>query len=180
MKPLKHKIGFWLLLSLIPAGALLFISAIVGALILGNAPSAEPTNVLGAICMLWIFLALPPGLVLLIWGNIEFNQAFRRAQRYAELNGWQPISRVAWRNRKQGGITLAVDQSAINRTFILTIQAAERIVVDEFYSAVWGMSFGDWLWQELANTRTVPSRAVVVQKREEWEDMGKASPELRV
>lgn len=178
MKPLKHRIGFWLLVSVAAAIVVGIVSFFLSVSIFALSPSFdEPTPgirlaLLVIPAIFWIIVALPTGLVMLIWGNVEYNAAFRQARRYAELNGWQAISRTAWRNLKQNGrATFAVDPSSVNRTYILTIQARENMVVDGFESAFWGMSFGDWLWQQVAATGRELSRAVVEEKKAEWEDV---------
>ena len=97
-KPTKHKVGRFLLLSLIPTGIFLVISLLIGvAMSSGEEP---PVNFAAALMLLWILLALPTGVVLLIWGNIEFGRAYKATRQYAERHGWLLISRTSWRNRK--------------------------------------------------------------------------------
>lgn len=120
--------------------------------------------------MVYAFFAAPVGLVLLVWGSIEFNRAYRKAQQYAELNGWHPISRTAWRNRKRNDIALSVGQAFQKPTYILRVEIdGETTTIDEFETSLWALQFGDWLWQELLQANAAPDRATVVEKRAEWE-----------
>ena len=130
----------------------------------------SPINLAAALMMLWILLALPTGLILLIWGNVEFNRAYKATQRYAEMNGWLPISRTSWSARKRNQVILSVAQAFQRQTFILNIQIdGETITVDEFETSLWALQFGDWLWQELLQTRTDTTKAEIDMIRAEWE-----------
>ena len=167
MKPTKHKIGFWLLISLIPT-ALVFIISLAGSLAANN-ESESWTAILG-LSMFYGIIVLPVGVILLIWGNIEFNRAYNAAQRYAERNGWHPISRTSWRNRKRNNIALSVAQAFKQTTYILNIDMdGETVTVDEFETSLWALQFGDWLWQDLLQTNTEPTRIEIEEKRAEWE-----------
>ena len=167
MKPTKHKIGFWLLISLIPT-ALIFIISLAGSLAASN-ESESWTAILG-LSMFYGIIVLPVGVILLIWGNIEFSRAYNAAQRYAERNGWHPISRTSWRNRKRNNIALSVAQAFKQTTYILNIDMnGETVTVDEFETSLWALQFGDWLWQDLLQTNTEPTRIEIEEKRAEWE-----------
>ena len=119
MKPIKHKIGFWLLISLIPAFIIFIFTIALGA------SETSPTAlwmVLGIPMMLYLPVALVVGLILFILGNKESKRTNQAAQQYAELNGWHPISRTTWRNRKRNQTALSVHQAFNKQTFILTIE----------------------------------------------------------
>ena len=119
--------------------------------------------------MYWIGAALA-GPVLLIWGTIEANRAYKETRQYAEMHGWHPISKTAWRNRKRGGVDLAVNKMFKKPTYILNIVVdGETTTVDEFEQAHWALQFGDWLWEELLQSDAKPGLAVVSEKRAEWE-----------
>ena len=167
-KPTKHKVGRFLLLSLIPTGIFLVISLLIGvAMSSGEEP---PVNFAAALMLLWILLALPTGLVLLIWGNIEFGRAYKATRQYAERHGWLPISRTSWRNRKANNVSLAVDQAFQKQTYLLKIEGeGETITVDEFESSLWALQFADWLWRELLQTNASPDQYTIAEKRAEWE-----------
>ena len=164
-KPTKHKIGRWLLISLIPATILFFLGFVISV-----AASAESGGGLAAICMMYAMFAAPAGLICLIWGNIEFSRAYRTAQRYAELHGWHPISRTAWRNRKRNNIALSVAQAFQKRTFILTVDMeGETVAIDEFETSLWALEFGDWIWEELLQSDATVDKETIEEKRSEWE-----------
>ena len=163
MKPVKHTIGRWLLLSLIPATVLFFLGLMVSVI------STDTGGTISAIAFFYMMPVGPSGLVLLIWGNIEFHRSHRTAQQYAELHGWRAISSTAWRNRKRNNIDLSVSQAFKKRTFILTIEMnGETVSIDEFETSIWALQFGDWLWEELMLASTVPTTEVVAEKRAEW------------
>ena len=86
------------------------------------------------------------------------------------MHGWHPISKTAWRNRKRGGVDLAVNKMFKKPTYILNIVVdGETTTVDEFEQAHWALQFGDWLWEELLQSDAKPGLAVVSEKRAEWE-----------
>ena len=162
----KSRVGFWLLIALIPAGFTAVVALPIAAFTETENPGAWTT--LFFIFFFYIILGLPTGLVLRIWGSVETKSRFRAAQRYAELHGWHPISQTAWRNMKQGGANLAVQQAFQKQTFILTLTVGgETHTVDEFESSLWALQFGDWLWSELSDR--VVTAAVVQEKRQEWD-----------
>ena len=163
-KPLKHRIGFWLLISLIPAAILLFLNAAAYSFDSDTDPS------LAVLSIWYAMLIAPAGLTLLIWGNVEFSRAYRASMQYAERHGWRPISRTAWRNRKADSASLAVNQAFQKRTFLLQIEANdETITIDEFETSLWALQFGDWLWSELLQHTTKINQATIDLKRAEWE-----------
>ncbi len=170
LKPLKHRIGFWILISLIPAAILFVLGFMIGFYNEFTRSDSELAAQIAAFCLLHIVWALPTGLVLLIWGNVEFNRAYRVARQYAERHGWLPISRTNWRNRKGSNVTLAVSQAFQKRTYLLMIEGdGETITIDEFESALWALQFGDWLWRELLIDNAAPNREDIEEKRVEWE-----------
>ena len=177
MKPIKHKIGFWLLISLIPAFIIFIFAIALGA------SETSPTAlwmVLGIPMMLYLPVALVVGLILFILGSKESKRTNQAAQQYAELNGWHPISRTTWRNRKRNQTALSVHQAFNKQTFILTIETnGETTSIDEFETPVWALQFGDWLWEQLLEANTTPDKAEVAEKRAEWETTALAviSPE---
>ena len=178
MKPIKHKIGFWLLISLIPA-FIIFIIA-VGA---SETPPTALWMVLGLTMLLYLPVALVVSLILFILGNKESKRTNQAAQQYAELNGWHPISRTTWRNRKRNQTALYVHQAFNKQTFILTIETnGETTSIDEFETPVWALQFGDWLWEQLLEANTTPDKVEVAEKRAEWETTALAviSPESRL
>ena len=167
-KPTKHKVGLWLLISLIPAVILLGIGLVGGAA--SGYPEDGAWVAIVALSILYTPFAAVIGLVLLAWGNIEFNRAYRTAQQYAEMNGWHPISRTAWRNRKRNNVALSVGQAFQKPTYILRIEIdGETVTIDEFETSLWALQFGDWLWEELLQANATPDRVTVVEKRAEWE-----------
>ena len=168
MKPVKHKIGFWLLISLIPAAILFFLGLMVT--VVSSQPEPDSGTSISALSAIYAMFIAPIGLTLLIWGNIEFKRAYRIAQRYAELNGWHPVSRTAWRNRKRNNIDLSVSQAFQKTTYILTIDMnGETVSIDEFENSIWALQFGDWLWEELLIANTSPTAEVIAEKRAEWD-----------
>ena len=175
MKPTKVKVGFRLFLSLIPAFIISVVSLIGGvASEQGNNEAPVAWSVIFVLALMYIAFALPIGTFLVLWGNREFKQAFRTAQRYAEQHGWHTISRTAWRNRKRNSIALAVNQAFEKSAYILTIQFdGETVTVDEFETSIWALQFGDWLWEELVNANTPPTAQGVEERRAEWQE-GKA------
>ncbi len=89
---------------------------------------------------------------------------------YAERNGWRPISRTAWRNRKRDNAALSVKQAYKKQTYLLQIEAqGDTITVEEFESSLWALQFGDWLWRELLQVNLNPDREDIEEKRAEWE-----------
>ena len=166
-KPLKHRIGYWLLISLIPAAILLVLSFIIIAL---ESDDSNVGGAIGALVVLYGVVAIPAGATLLMWGNIEFNRAYRASMQYGERNGWRPISRTSWRNRKRDNAALSVSQAFKKRTFLLQIEVqSETITIDEFETSLWAMQFGDWLWRELLIDNAAPDREDIEEKRAEWE-----------
>ncbi len=162
----KSKVGFWLLISLIPAVFIEIVSLPIAIFIEGS--NLGGWTVLFFMTFLYILLGLPAGIVLKIWGSVETKNRFRNAQRYAELHGWHPISKTAWRNMKQGGANLSVQQAFEKQTSILTLtMGGETYTVDEFESSLWALEFGDWLWSELADLAVTAT--VVQEKRQEWD-----------
>ena len=171
-KPIKHRIGFWTLISLIPTAILILLGFIIDTATgsLNNDADIGIGGAIGAVCMVYAVFAMPTGLVLLLWGNIEFSRAYKAAQRYAELHGWHPISRTAWRNRKRDNIALSVAQAYEKRTFILTVDVGGEVVsIDEFETSLWALEFGDWIWEELLQSGAAVDKATIEEKRSEWE-----------
>ena len=167
LKPVKHRIGFWTLISLVPAVPIFLISF---SIVAATGADGGGAVAVAALTMLYIPLALVVGLGLMLWGNIEFNRAYRAAQRYAELHGWHPISRTAWRNRKRNNVALSVAQSFQRRTFILTIEVeGETVTIDEFETSLWALEFGDWIWEELLQSDVAVDKITIEEKRSEWE-----------
>ena len=168
MKPVKHKIGFWLLISLIPATILFLIGA--AASMASEAEDGGTGTAISALCFVYAFPAGIAGLILPIWGNIKFSRDYKAARRYAERHGWHTISRTSWRNRKRNNIALSVAQAFKKQTYILNIDMdGETVSVDEFETATWALEFADWLWEELLHANVTPNKAVVEEKRAEWE-----------
>ena len=124
----------------------------------------------GSSCVL---ATLPFGIVLLALGKAGEHREFQRTMIYGEINGWQALSRTSWLNRKRGGITLTANRSIVGRTFSLSLEAEERIFVDRFETALWAMTFGDWLWDRILAERVIPTTETVQHKREEWERTGR-------
>ena len=166
-KPVKYKIGVNLLLSFIPASIIFVLAATLGAV---EVPPEPLWMVLGIPMMFYSPIALIVGLILVLWGNAEFKRTYRTAQRYAELNGWHPISRTSWRNRKRNQVALSVTQALEKRTYVLTVETdGDTTTIDEFETPVWALQFGDWLWEQLLETNTTPGVMEVAEKRAQWE-----------
>ena len=162
-KPLKYRIGVWLFFSVVAAAFLILIDM---AIIINN---GDGSLTYGGVAMLYFIFAFPVGVVLLIWGNIEFSRAYKAARQYAERHGWRPISRTSWRNRKANNVSLAVDQAFKKQTYLLKIEGdSETITIDEFESSLWALQFGDWLWSELLITSANPTTEDIEEKRAEW------------
>ena len=126
--------------------------------------------ILGIPMMLYIPVALVVGPILFLWGNTEFKRAYQAAQRYAELNGWFPITRTQWRSRKRNNIALSVSQAFEKRTYILTIDVdGETTIIDEFETPLWSLQFGDWLWEHLLQRNASPDIEEVAEQRAQWE-----------
>lgn len=168
----KERVGFWLLISLIPTGFFTFVSFLI-VVVLGFPYEAEAT----VAEMLWIFLfaafllywwgALIAGVVLKVWGKRETRSAFDEAQRYAQLNGWHPVSQTAWRALKADGASLAVGRAIKGTTFTLTVQAsAGATTVSDFAKPLWALQFGDWLWEKTGGENITPATAEA--QRQEW------------
>ena len=102
-----------------------------------------------------------------MWGKREIRQAFKEAQRYAEVNGWHPVSETAWRALKADGASLAVGQAIKGPTFTLTVQAsAGATTVSDFAKPLWALQFGDWLWEKTGGENITPT--TVEAQRQEW------------
>ena len=164
----KSRSGAWLLLSLIPA-TIVFVFA-----------AAQTPDELFEGEFFWSFVAiilflywpcaLVAGIVLTVWGRVQESRNYRETRQYGELHGWHPIAKTAWRNRKRGGVELAVNRAYKKPAYILTIVVdGETTTVDEFETALWALQFGDWLWEDLLHTNAKPDVAVVSEKRAEWE-----------
>ena len=164
----KSRSGAWLLISLIPTTIVFFFAA------------AQTPDELFEGEFFWSFVAiilflywpcaLVAGIVLTVWGRVQESRNYRETRQYGELHGWHPIAKTAWRNRKRGGVELAVNRAYKKPTYILTIVVeGETTTVDEFETALWALQFGDWLWEDLLHTNAKPDVAVVSEKRAEWE-----------
>ena len=169
----RSKLGAWFLLSLIPTG-LLFLVAIVASSPTPWAPGELFWSFIGLINLFYLPSALVAGLVLMILDSRARSRAYKEALTYAQRNGWRPITKEMWRNRKGSGVQLAVNQAVGQSSYVLTIEVnGETTMVDEFATRVWALEFGDWLWEELANSRASTEAKVVAEivaeKRDEWE-----------
>ncbi len=160
----KSRVGFWLLISLIPAIAVLFLSFVTYSL-----GSEDLSGILAGLAIFYGFPAAIVGAVLKVWGGVETRLRFRDSQRYAELHGWHPITSTSWRTMKQGGATLSVSKGYAKSSYIMSITSPSGgdTTVAEFERALWALQFGDWLWEELAG-RTDITPTLVYQKRSEW------------
>ena len=166
-KPIKHKVGIWLLVSLMPA-LIILIAAVELSDDTGNTPFA--VGAMGLLSFSYFLVALITSPALIIWGSVQAKRTYRVAQRYAELNGWHPISRTSWRNRKRNQVALSVTQAYEKSTYILTVDAnGETTTIDEFETPIWALQFGDWLWEQLLEDNTAPDKVQVAEKRAEWE-----------
>ncbi len=161
----KSRVSFWLLMSLIPA-----FGTCSAALALSS-PIGEPSNswdIIGGLSVVYFGIALIAGCILYWLGRKD--EAFDDAQRYAERNGWHPISKYVWRSRKREGAALSVNRAYKQKTYLLTIEhQAETTTVEEFERADWAMQFGDWLWEELRAAGHQIDVGVLQEKRGEWE-----------
>ena len=168
MRITKSKLGFWLLLSLVPT--FLGIVAIFAIDFLPDEENTTAGSLLAILMILYFPIGLVVGVVMSVWGKVEKNVAFTRAHQYAELNGWHPISDTMWRSRKREGAALSVAKAYQKTTYILTIEYQEETTtVDEFANALWALQFGDWLWEELKSLGQPIDAVGIEQKRTEWE-----------
>ena len=159
----KSKIARVLLWSLIPAFALVLLMALF------TPSDNENVGLIGGLTVMYMMVALPLGLYLRWKGRKE--DAVDDAQRYAERNGWHPISEFAWRSRKREGAALAVSRVHKGSTYIFTIEyQGETTTVDEFSRADWALQFGDWLWTELRESAQDVDMELIQEKRQEWEE----------
>ena len=172
----KSRIGFWLLISLIPAGVWIFIS-IIGIFVTSDgAPIGEESKAYNfwaaclAIFPIYFILALITGIVLRVLHKREHHKQYREVRQYAELNGWQQISKTSWRTFKSGGTLLSVNQAFEKKTHLLTIKMEEEtLVVEGFETSFLALQFGDWLWTQQSTLKTGLNIEVVRQQRTEWE-----------
>ena len=162
---MKSRISFWLLISLIPAFGACSVALAF------SAPIGETNNwdTLLGFSLIYFMVASVVGIVFFWLGKRD--RAFDDAHRYAERNGWHPISKFVWRSRKREGAALSVNRAYKKSTYILTIEhQGETTTVDEFDRADWAMQFGDWLWEELREAGQAPDVQVLREKRDEWEE----------
>ena len=170
----KGRVGFWLLVSLMPTGLITFIGFIVIIFLsIGANESEEPRGTdIACTFIFTIFLAywwaaLFTGIGLKVWAKREGRQAFNQAQRYAEGHGWHPISQTAWQTLKADGTSLAVSQSVQGTGFTLNISAnAGATVVPDFAKPLWALQFGDWLWERTGGENI--TLVTVEAQRREW------------
>ena len=168
----KSKLGVLLLLSIIPTTILFIIAGVIVQP--GEDPTLENVNIfwtgVGLTTLLYWPCGIVAGLALTFWGYRERRREYQDTLLYAQLNGWHPISKSVWRNRKRNGTELAVTQTVGKSTYILTIKIeGETTAVDEFSTRIWALEFGDWLWEELLNARASTDAEVLAEKRDEWE-----------
>ena len=164
---MKHKVGIWLLVSLIPA-LIILVVAVELSDDSGNTPFAIAA--VGVLSFLYFIAALVVGPALIFWGIVQAKRTYKDAQRYAELNGWHPISRTSWRNRKPNQAALSVVQANDKSTYIVTVDAnGETTTIDEFETPIWALQFGDWIWEQLLEDNTSPDQVQIAEKRAEWE-----------
>ena len=160
----KSRISFWLLISLIPAFGLCSVAVVASP----GGDVESNWNTLGGFSVVYFGIALIAGCILYWLGRKD--EAFDDAQRYAERNGWHPISKYVWRCRKREGAALSVNRAYKQKTYLLTIEhQAETTTVEEFDRADWAMEFGDWLWEELRAAGHQIDVGVLQEKRGEWE-----------
>ncbi len=169
----KSRIGFWLLISLIPMGLLTFLGFIISIVLFIGSSSDEPegaeiacTFVFFASLFYW-WGALFTGIGLKILSRRENQQMFAQAQRYAEVHGWQPISQSAWRALKADRASLAVSRSIQGTMYTLTIASGvNTTTVTNFATPLWALQFGDWLWERTGGENITPETAQA--QRQEW------------
>ena len=168
----KDRVGFWLLLSLIPTGFFTFIY-FIGFLVVVDVDAEEPSTaalvwgLLFFIFLLYWWAALLVGLGLKVWGKVEIRRNFNEGQRYAAINGWHPISQTAWRSLKADGASMAVTQSVRGSGYTLNVQSkAGATTVPDFTKPLWALEFGDWLWERTGGENITPSTAEA--QRQEW------------
>ena len=169
----KERAAFWLLISLIPTGFLTLIY-FIGLLVTDAPVEGEDAStafivwgLLFFLFLLYWWVSLFTGIGLRVWGKRETHRAFDEAQRYAQVNGWHPVSQTAWRALKADGASLAVGQAIKGSTLTLTIQAsAGTTTVSDFAKPLWALQFGDWLWEKTGGVNITPTAAEV--HRQEW------------
>ena len=169
----KSRASFWLLMSLIPTVLAMVVAMTVGIISIESAAGdstvvSTVTALIFVLASLYGVCALSVGIILRVLSGVESRKRFNEAHHYAEMNGWHPISKTAWRSMKKGGASLSVAQAFDKRGSILTINMdGETVTVDEFERSLWGLQFGDWLWGELAGQSVSPT--VVREKKLEWD-----------
>ena len=177
MQLTKSTVGTWLLISLLPTGALGFIF-LVGLVITTPPDTAlDPVDgwyafwALGAI-LLWpyFWIALVVGVVLKIWAGAETRRLYREGRQYAELHGWQQISDTAWKNFKRNNVSLSVTQAYGKQTYILSVESdGDTAATDGFSRSLYALQFGDFLWENVLSARPQVDVSVVRETRVEWE-----------
>ena len=111
--------------------------------------------------------ALIAGLVLRFTAKREAHRIFGEAQTYAEMNGWLPISRTAWRAMRANNVSLAVNQPFEKSTYTLSVSSdAGATNIPEFANPLWALQFGDWLWEKTGGYNLTPTE--VQRQQQEW------------
>ena len=181
----KERTAFWLLISLVPAGIITFIGFIVVLFLFAGSNEGEEPRGIDMACvflftsfLVYWWAALLTGIGLKVWAKREHRQAFNQAQRYAEANGWHPISQTAWRALKGDGASLAVSHSIKGSRYTLTVAAsAGATTIPDFAKPLWALQFGDWLWEKTGGENITPTTAQA--QRQEWSQSLTLTPQSR-
>lgn len=122
----------------------------------------------GVLLMVIAVGMLIAAIVLRIQGQGEKRREYDLAVSYAQLNGWQRISRVSWRMFLKG-TTLSVQQAVEDRSFLLKIEQDDNsIVVDGFSAASLAPSFGNCAYLNLVQAGIKVDKIRLDQERQEW------------
>ena len=172
----KARLAKWFLWSLIPNGIFGVVCFII-YMLSNTSDDFEEWSGLTKAGALGTFLSWPTwwlalvgGLLLKSWAGVDTRRSYRESRRYADLNGWQPISDVAWKSFKRRGVTFSVQPVYEQPTFVLLIDLDGEIVTTEGFSkSLYALRFADYLWEHaFANTDTI-TKAEVVQEQRVWE-----------
>ena len=156
----KARVGKWLLYSCPVAFVIVIITFIIDEYLVGIHQAISALIVIFTVPL--IVFGLPTGIILTIWTSIATKRQFKEAQAYGELNGWLPISRTQWRARKRDATSLIVTKSVVSTNYILTLEHdGEVVTIDQFETLLWGMQFGDWLWNELRDVGAITTDEVL-------------------
>ena len=168
----KSKVATWLLISLIPTGALAILSFVIFALFVDDPESSGSFLLALAFVLSAIYgpLALVAGLVLKIVAGSGDRRLYRESRQYTEMHGWQQISETAWKSFKRNNVVLSVNKAYGQTTYILAVESdGDTAATDGFSRSLYALQFADFLWENVLSVKSQVDVAVVQQTRVEWE-----------